>query len=382
MGKYGIGDFVFGKQEKKAIQEVVKSNRISEGPKVKAFENKWAKYVGTKYGVATNSGTSALMCGLTALKRYKDLRKRRKVITTPLTFGATINALITTNFEPVFVDVERDTLNINPEKIKEYLENNNSHECSVILPVHLMGYACDMDAINKICKEHDLICFEDCAEAHGSMYKGKRVGSLGMLAIFSFYVSHNITAGEMGAITTSNKQINKLMREVKNHGIAREIDHSLQPFYHAHIGFNFKTTEFAAAIALTQLKKADKILKKRQDNVKYLNDGLAKFSDMLQLPKFSRQVGYLAYPLVAKGRASREKIRAELEKKGIETRPLFGCLPTQQPAFSHMKKKYQGKLPNAEFLGKNGFYIGCHEYLTKKDMDYAIKAFKDVLKKA
>ncbi len=380
MIKYAIGNFVFGEEEKKAVEDVVKSNRISEGPKVKEFEKNWSNYINTKYAIATNSGTSALMCGLSALKYYKDLKKKRKVITTPLTYASTINALVTTSFEPVFVDASRDTLNINPESIKEYFENNDDGDCSIVLPVHLMGYPCDMDAINKVCRDHDLICFEDCAEAHGSVYKGKRVGSIGLLAIFSFYVSHNISAGEMGAITTSNSQLNDTIREIKNHGM-RKGSHALQPFYHSLIGFNFKTTEFSAAIALTQLKKADFILKKRQDNVKYLNEGLAEFSDILQLPKFSRDVGYLAYPLVVKRSISREKIRTELEKKGVETRPLFGCIPTQQPAYAYLKKQYEGKLPHAEFLGKNGFYIGCHQYLSTQDLDYAINAFKDVLKK-
>lgn len=374
MKKIGVGDFRFGEEERAILKEVVDSNRISEARKVEEFEKEFASYIGVKNCIAVSSGSSALICSLSAMKGFKDLRKRLKVITTPLTYVATINSVTTSNFEPVFVDVNKDDFCIDPENIKIHLEKVNKNEYSIILPVHLMGYPCDMSAINKIAKDNNLLVLEDAAQAHGSIYKNKKAGSLGLMGVFSFYVSHSIPAGEMGAITTDNKEITKIVRLLKDHGrIPGDKD-----FIHHIIGFNFKTTEFCAAIALSQVRKADKIINKRQQNVKYLNDGLERFSDTIKLPMFSENIGYLAYPIVAK-KIKREKLMLELEKRNIETRPLFGCVPTQQPAYSYLKKQYEGKLPNAEYLGKNALYIGCHQYLKQEELDYVIKAFKEIL---
>lgn len=153
-------------------------------------------------------------------------------------------------------------------------------------------------------------------------------------------------------------------------------------FTHDYIGYNFKTMEFQATLGITQLKKADWITERRRENVKYLNEQLEEFSDVLQLPPYSDEVSYLAYPLVIKKPdiISRKKLRADLEKQGIETRPLFGCIPTQQPAYSYLKNQYSDKLPEADHLGLNGFYIGCHQYLEQEDLEYVVSVFKSTLK--
>jgi dTDP-4-amino-4,6-dideoxygalactose transaminase len=202
----------------------------------------------------------------------------------------------------------------------------------------------------------------------------------------------------MGAINTDNPEIKRLLRKIKSNGRMCECEvcrrsEGLCPnlgvgeedfdprFTHDMIGFNFKTMEFQAALGLVNLKKADEILRKRAENVKYLNEKLEKFSDILQLPKYSDSVSYLAYPIVIKqqNRISRKTLRAELEKRNVETRPLFGCIPTQQPAYSYLKEEYFGKLPNAEYLGLNAFYVGCHQFLTREQLDYIVKSFEEIL---
>jgi CDP-6-deoxy-D-xylo-4-hexulose-3-dehydrase len=131
-----------------------------------------------------------------------------------------------------------------------------------------------------------------------------------------------------------------------------------------------------------QLEKIDRIIKRRQENVKMLNQGLEKFSDIIQIPELSKEISYLAYPIIIKRPdiISRRELREKLERKGIETRPLFGCIPTQQEAYAFLKEKYIKKLPNANYIGENGFYIGCHQYLTKDDIDHIINAFEEILK--
>lgn len=403
MRKIHVGDFRIGKEEKKAINDVLDSGKLSEGLRVQEFERNFAKFIGTKYAIAVSSGTSALIIGLMALKYHKDLniKSDSKVITAPVTYIATSSAIVLSDFEPVYVDIDRETFGITPESIKAHLEEvDDTGEYSLILPVHLMGYPCDMDKINKIAKRHGLQTFEDSAQAHGTIYKGRKTGSLSLLSDFSFYIAHNIQAGELGAITTDDPELNRLIRKIKSNGrmcdcpvcnratgLCPKIlnykgkDDFDPRFTHDVIGYNFKTMEFQAALGVTQLRKADWIFKRRQENVKYLNEELEGYSNILQLPKYSKNVSYLAYPLVIKrpGIISRKKLRMKLEEKGVETRPLFGSIPTQQPAFNYLRKKYENKLPNADYIGLNGFYIGCHQYLEQEDIEYIIKTFNEVL---
>ena len=398
MRKIQVGDFKISKKEKQAINEVLDSGRISEGTKVKEFEQKWAQFVGTKYCLVTSSGSGALITGLTALKYKYHLPRGTKVITTPTTFIADSSAISVVGFEPIYVDVDPKIFVITPEAIKDHLKKLNQSELKkykIILPVDVMGFPVKIDKINQIAKQYNLLVFEDPAEAEGTVYKGKVVGSQALLAIYSFYIAHNIQAGEMGALTTNNKEIYHLAKKIKAQGricdcfvctrfkgYCPRADEPNDPrFYHQYIGYNFKPMEFQAALGLVQLKKARWIIKKRQENVKFLNQGLRKYSRILQLPPFSKNISYLAYPLVIRKPEliSRKELCQKLEKLGIETRPFFPCIPTQQPAYKHLKNKYQKKLPNAEYIGANGFYIGCHQYLKKIDLEYVIKAFKNLL---
>ncbi|MCK4589137.1 MAG: DegT/DnrJ/EryC1/StrS family aminotransferase [Nanoarchaeota archaeon] len=399
--RINVGAIELGSDEKELLNEVIASNRISEGKFVRRFEREWADFIGTKHCIALNSGTSSLIAGLKALElKENGIKPKTKVITSPLTYIATSNAIVLSGFEPVYVDVDQTNFGIIPDNIKAYLESvDDVEKHSLILPVHLMGYACDMGAINQIAKKFGLLTFEDSAQAHGTKCDGKVCGSLSTVSDFSFYIAHNVQAGEMGALTTDDNEVARLVRKIKANGRACDClictrsegtcpkinlgEEDFDPrFSHDLIGYNFKTTEFQAAIALAQLKKINWIIKKRQENVKYLNENLAEFSDLIQLPKYSNEVSYLAYPLVIKKPQvfSRKKLRLELEKKGIETRPLFGSIPTQQQSFSHLKQRYNGKLPVADYLGANGFYVGCHQYLNQDDLDYVVKSFKAVLK--
>ena len=403
--KISVGDFQIGTEERAAINEVLDTGRISEWKKVNEFETLFADYINTKYCVAVHSGTSALIVGLSALindSRFSKVKKGSKVITTPLTYAATINAIVLAGLEPVFIDVDPNNFSILPQKIEEHLESVNDLEnYSIILPVHLMGYPCDIDEINRIAEKYDLIVLEDSAQAHGSLYKGQRTGSLSLISIFSFYIAHNIQAGEMGAVMTDDEELISLMRKLKANGrvcdcpvctrpngycpyFPQDGDEDFDPrFVHDVIGYNFKVMEFEAALGVSQLKKADFIFEKRQENVHSLNEHLDKYSDDLQLPAFSKDVSYLAYPIVIKehSKFTRKYLREKLEENGIESRPLFGCIPTQQPAYKYLQVEYEGKLPNAEFLGKSTFYIGCHQYLEREDLDYVVKIFDQVLSK-
>ncbi len=393
-----VGDFRVDPEIKEAVNQVLASGRISEGEKVREFEAEWAKYIGTRYSVAVNSGTSALIAGLNALIYNNKIRRNTKVITAPITYIATSNAVVLSCLEPVYVDVDPETFCITPDNIRSFLEQvENPDEYSLILPVHLLGYSCDMAEINKIAGEYGLLTFEDSSQAHGTLYNGKKLGSLSSLSSFSFYIAHNIQVGEMGAVTTDDYEIAKAVKKIKANGricdcpvctrnttgcpkIKYDRDDLDPRFTHDLIGYNFKTMEFQAAIGLAQLRKLDRIIKRRQENFRYLNEGLRRFSDVVQLLEYDENVSYMVYPLVIKSKKiTRKEVRMELERRGIESRPLFGCIPTQQPAYSYLKREYEDSLPVAEFVGLNGFYIGCHQYLMQEDLDYVIHAFGEIL---
>lgn len=400
MLKIQVGDFRLGDAEKRAVMDVLDSGKISESKNVLNFEKKWAEFIGTKYAVAANSGTSALILGLLAAKHAGMIKEHSKIITSPVTYIATSNSIVLSNLEPVYADIDPVTFELKTDSVKELLEQDEGKECSAMLPVHLLGYPCDINGLLSLCKMHNLSFFEDSAQAHGSVYNGRKTGSFGEFGAFSFYIAHNIQAGEFGAVTTNDKSLYTLMKKLKANGRACDCEvctraggyckqlssykgaQDFDPrFTHDMIGYNFKTMEFPAALALVQMQKADYIIQKRQQNVKALNAQLSEFSDRLQLPKYSEDVSYLTYPLVIKPDSGiqRKLIRQELEKRGIETRPIFGCIPTQQPAYAHLKAKYEGKLPNAEYVGNNGFYIGCHQYLSNEDIDYIAQCFKEIL---
>jgi dTDP-4-amino-4,6-dideoxygalactose transaminase len=394
-----VGDFRIGKEEKDIINEVLDSGRISEGKYVKKFEIEFAKKIGTKYCVALSSGTSALVAGLLALIYSGKIKKASKVITTPVTYIATINAIVLCGLEPVFVDISRDNFNITPENIENVLKNSKAGEFSLILPVHLMGYPCDMSVINQIAQKYNLLVFEDTAQAHGTKINGKNTGTFSIMADYSFYIAHNIQVGEMGAIVTDDKNLAGLVRSIKANGRlcdclectrkqgicahqpVDELDNDPR-FTHSYVGYNFKTMEFQAALGLIQISKMDEIISKRAENVKKLNERLKNFSNIIKLPYYSPDISYLAYPLILKDtkKISRLKLRKELENRGVETRPLFGCIPTQQPAFNYLKKQYEEKLPVADYVGANGFYIGCHQYITDNDIEHIGKSFEEIFK--
>jgi len=402
-----VGDFRIDEDEKKAILEVIEGGRISEWKKVKEFERLFAEYIGTKYCLAVSSGTSALIVGLLALlydERFPKAKKGAKIITSPVTYISTTNAIVLAGFEPVFVDIDKRTFKSNVNQIEDILKRENPDSYAGILPVHLMGYPNNMDEINTIADRYGLFIFEDSAQAHGTMYNGKKAGALGLLADFSFYIAHNIQAGEMGCVTTNDEKIFKLMVQLKangrlcdcpvctrNKGVCpgakkygyNEDDDYDPRFTHEYVAYNFKTTEFTATLGVSQVKKADWIFRKRQENVKYLNERLRKFEELFYLPIYDENVSYLAYPIIIKENSrniTRKWLRKNLENEGIENRPLFGCIPTQQPAYSYLKEIYKDRLPVADYIGRNAFYIGCHQYLEEKDLEYIFEVFEELFK--
>lgn len=399
-----VGDFRLGAEERTAVLSVLDGGRLSEWKKVREFETVFSNYVGTRHCVAVSSGTSAIMVGLLALMqddRFPKARRGAKVITSPVTYVAPANVLVLLGFDPVFADIDEHTFALLPDRVEEAIRREGPDSVAGILPVHLMGYANDMEALRRIASRYNLFLFEDSAQAHGTIHKGKKTGSWGHIADFSFYIAHNIQAGEMGCVTTDDDKLCRAVTKLKANGRACTCevctrheglcpflkpgpieDQDIDPrFLHDTIGLNCKTTEFTAALAVSQLEKADWIFRKRTENVRRLSEILAPLSDRIRLPLYDPDVGYLAYPFLIKESAgiSRGRFRNRIENRGLENRPLFGCIPSYQPSFSPWREKHSGVLPNAEKVGSTGVYIGCHQYLAEEHLNRVGEIMTEIL---
>ncbi len=250
---------LIGQEEKSAVNDVLNSGMIAEGPRVKEFEENFAEFCGTKHAVAVNSGTAALHVALMAA----GIKPGDEVITTPFSFIATGNSILMAGAKPVFCDIDSKTFNISPESIKEAI----SDKTRAIMPVHLFGQCADMSAINEIAQDSGVRVIEDACQAHAAEWKGVKAGALGDVAGFSFYPTKNMTTSEGGMVTTNDDKIAKMSRIYRNHGMARR-------YYHDYMGFNYRMTDICAAIGLAQLRKLDGFTKKRRDNANYLDNNL------------------------------------------------------------------------------------------------------------
>ncbi len=376
MQKYrvGFGHIEIGKIAKKYLKEALARNWISEGPNVKKFEEGFAKTYGYRHCVATSSGTDA---GIVAFGSLLEQGAQRgdEVITPALAFVATANCVLAAGLTPKFVDVELDTLNINPSLIEKAI----GPRTRAIQVVHTMGKPCKMQPIMEIARRHKLAVIEDCCEAHGATLNGRVVGSFGAMGLFSFYAAHLICSGEGGMISTNNSKFEALCRSIRTHG-----RRGGQLYFHFdRVGFNSKMTDMAAAVGLEGLEMLASNFKKRRRFVAHLHKLLAPLSDHLILyPDGPGEVVCPhAYPIVMRdAHRSMDKLYQYLEKHGIQCKTLFGSLPTQHKAFEFMKIA-KGTFPVAERIGRTGLHFGVHQYLKKEDIDFVADTIKSYFRR-
>lgn len=358
--KVSIAKPIIGEEEIENVVEVLKSGMIAQGPKVAEFEEKFAKWIGAKYAIATNSGTAALHVALLSC----GIGPGDEVITTPFTFIASGNAIVYTGATPVFADIDLETYNIDPDTIEDLITDKTK----AILPVQLYGQSADMDKIREIAKKHDLLVIEDAAQAHGAMYNDEKVGSMGDMACFSFYPTKNMTTSEGGMITTNNKELAEKARVFRAHG-------SNIKYKHDEIGYNFRSSDIAAAIGLAQLDKIDGFNEKRIENAAYLNEGL-KDVDGVITPKSpeNRKHVYHQYTIrVTKG--NRDDWVDILTEKGIGSGIHYPIPLYNQPIYK--KLGFTGSSPNAELAADTVISLPVHPSLTKDDLDLVIEAVKE-----
>lgn len=356
---------------RRLIDKILDTKWVTRGKYVGEFEQKFAGLFGTGDAVAVSSGTDADALALAVLYDY-GAKRGDEIIIPALTFVATANAVFQAGFTPVFVDVKKETLNIDPEKIERVI----TKKTRAILPVHLMGKPAAMDEILGLAKKYKLHVIEDAAEAHGAEYKGKKIGTMGDMAAFSLYAAHIITTIEGGIVTTNNPEMAGILRSLRNHGMVHK-------FIFKRIGFSAKMNEIEAAVGLGNIKIFSKILSRRRRNMYYLIEKLKQFDEYFFSIKEEpyEKLGPHAFPITLREDAGfkLEKFVSYIEGRGVDSRNLFYSIPTQCPGYEFMGHKL-GDFPEAEYCGTHGCHIGVHQGLELADLDYAIETIKKFLK--
>lgn len=367
--RINFGDLVIGDTARKYLQRVLDKNWASEGDNVREFEEKFAAQFGYRHAIATSSGTDANLVCCASLYDFGASRGD-EIIVPALSFVSTANSILAAGFIPRFVDIEVETLNINPTKIEAAINDKTRG----IMVVHTMGKPCAMDSILEITRTHNLKVIEDACEAHGARYKGKFVGTIGDMGTFSFYAAHVIVSGEGGMVVTDNDEIANVVRSVKSHGRFPGSTY----FDFQRIGFNSRMNDMEAALGLEGIEHFDEIFNKRKNNLYKLlelTEELANYFYFLKEEDFET-VSPHAFPLVLRDKKyDRDKLYSYLESKGIQCKTIFGCLPTQHKAFRFLNYKY-GQFPAAEYVGENGLHFGIHQYLNDDDLLYISNTLK------
>ena len=357
-----------------AVVDVLKSDYLTTGPKIAEFEEMVADYAGAKYAVAISNGTSALHAACFAA----GIQPGDEVITTPLTFAASANCVLYCGGTPVFADVDPKTYNIDPEDIRRKITDKTK----AIIAVHLAGQPCDMDEIHKIAKEHDLLVIEDGAHALGSVYKGKKVGTLSDMTTFSFHPVKPITTGEGGMIVTDNEEFYKKMMLFRSHGITR--DENLMTrndgswFYQQlDLGYNYRITDIQCALGCSQMKKLDRFLARRKEIVARYNEAFADCENIItpyQLPE--TESGWHLYIVQVKN-CDRKKVFEALREHGIAVNVHY------IPVYMHPYYQEHGykdvHCRNAEEIYSHIISLPLYPTLTLEEQQYVIETLKHVI---
>jgi len=331
-----------GKEEIEAVKAVLESGMLAQGALVEEFEDRFASLLGVEYAIATNSGTAALHTALASA----GIKSGDEVITTAFSFFATASCVLMQGAKPVFVDIDPRTYNINPEKV----EREISERTKAIIPVHLYGQPCDMKELMEIAEEHQLLVIEDAAQAHGAMYRGRMVGSIGDIGVFSFYSTKNIITGEGGMITTNDKKIAEKARMIRNHG-------QKERYIHECLGYNYRMTDIAAAIGLVQLQKLEIFNARRISNARYYNERLN-----LSGPYVAPSVKHVFHQYTIRVRA-RDRFLQHLEDHGIGYGIYYPVPLPRQPVF--LSDTY---CPEAETASAEVVSLPVHPALNRDDI--------------
>lgn len=362
---------VLGDTEKKNVLEAIESNWISaQGPFVKQFEEEFGKACGTRQAVSTSSGTTALHLALVAA----GIKPKDEVLVPGITHIATVNAVTYQGAIPRAIDCNAQTWGIDPARIEKCI----TPFTRAIIVVHLYGHPCDMDPICEIAHKHNLVLIEDAAEAHGALYRGKPVGSLGDVACFSFFANKMITTGEGGMLVTGDPVFARRAQKLRDQAYETE-----RRFKHFELGYNYLMTNIQAGIGLGQLERLDAFIQIRRRNALAYRECLQDIPGVVMPVEepWARNVYWMFSLLVEDSAGSaagtrRDELMAQLKQRGIDSRPFF--YPTHlQPLYK--KQMRDVHLPVSEKLGAQGINLPSGNELTLEEVEYISEAIRDIL---
>ncbi len=379
MYKVAYGGALIGKEEKDAIMRIVNKNWWPLAEEGKLMEKEAAKFLGVKYGILANSGSSAGLLALLAL----ELPKGSEVIIPATTFPTIFNIILQCDLVPVVIDSKIGTYNLSVDEVEYAI----SDKTRAIIAVHALGNPVDMPALMKVAKKHNLYVLEDNCDGWGGAIGKRKIGSFGHVSFTSFHAAHIVAMGQGGGVFTNDPRIARNARMYRDWGRQADLtsrtnnkwktlpkDYDSR-FIYEKIGYNLSPLELQAAMGRVQLKKADKIKKLRQANFKYLYKHLSKFQELI-MPEWlpDADVCWFSFPLSTIGK--RGPLVAHLEKNGIETRSMFAGNITKHPAYKKSSYVIGGNLNQADDILHQSFWIGVHPRMTQKDREYVVSVFE------
>lgn len=358
--------------ERKAILEVLNTGNLSLGPKLPEFEEMLAHFVGTRYAVAVNSGTSGLHLCMKAL----GIADGDEVITTPFSFVASANCILYERAVPVFVDIDPFTLTLDVGQI----EAKVTKKTKAILPVHVFGQPCNMDSVLKIAEKYSLQVIEDSCEAIGATYRGRKAGTFGDCGVFAFYPNKQMTTGEGGAIVTDREEIALLCRSLRNQGRGN----GQEWLAHERLGYNYRLSDIHCALGIAQLQRINELLSKRQYVAEVYNSLLKNLAG-IRIPSAPSDVtiSWFVYVIVLEKmftRNQRDKILINLKKRGICCSNYFPPIHLQ-PFYASTFGYKRGDFPVTESISDRTIALPFHGNLSKEDIEYVVAGLKEEMEK-
>lgn len=385
MEKYLLSDDTWNNEELEAINEVIKSNFFTMGERVKKFEKEFAEKFGTKYAIMSNSGSSANLLAIAALVYSKKLKAGDEVIVPAVSWSTTFFPLAQYNLKLKFVDINRETLNIDIAELKKAITENTK----AIFAVNLLGNPNEFNEIIEICKEKNIILLEDNCESMGAKYKGKQLGTMGLIGTYSTFYSHHLCTMEGGVTVTNDEELYHYMLSIRAHGWTRNLPENSKiykkkedPFYESFNfimpGYNLRPLEMEAAIGSIQLTKLDRIISQRRENATYFKEKISIFED-IQIQKEVEESSWFGFAIILKGKyeGKRQQLVEILRKNNIEVRPIVAGNFTRNKAIEYLNYEIYGKLKNADFIHDNGLFVGNHSIENKKNIDRLILAIEE-----
>ena len=388
--EFKLCDNPWGNEEINAIHRVIESNMYTMGQEVKKYEEDFAKKFGVNYAVMVSSGSTANLLAVAALVYSKRLPRGSEVIVPAVSWSTTYAPLEQFGMKVVFVDIDKNTLNIDLDALKR----NITEKTRMILLVNLLGNPNEFDAIKDMCRDKDIIIMEDNCESLGARYQGKQAGTFGLLGTYSSFYSHHICTIEGGVVVTDDEQLYEYMLAARAHGWTRNLpDNSTiyekksDPFYESFNfiipGFNLRPLEMEGAIGQEQLRKMDGMINQRRKNAGYFKNSMKQFED-IRIQKEIGESSWFGFALLLQGRliGKRDKIVHALREHGIETRPIVAGNFTRNKVIEYMDYSIPEELVNADDIHFNGFFIGNHSADNTKEIDYFIDVLENAIKES